>query len=120
MFQQILKMRSQRDRFILPTRQAKERADAEPAKTTAEPPSTQADLRPPTMVPQKLQDRHQPHPLNPPNAPSKERAECEPAKTSGVTAFDAIKPEIEIAFRPGRVHFAVNFAVVSFLINDQS
>src|SRR5947207_3034915 len=50
---------------------------------------------------------------------SDERADAEPAKSCGVTAFRTIEPKIEIAFWSRRMHLAVDFSIISFLINNQ-
>src|SRR5262245_9517216 len=55
-----------------------------------------------------------------PSRQTNQSTDAEPAKTGCVSAFSAIEPIIEIAFRPGGMHFRIYTAIVSFLINDEA
>src|SRR5213075_3110470 len=55
-----------------------------------------------------------------PATETKKRADPEPAKSRLVTAVRAIEAPVEIAFRSGGVQFAVRFAVIGFLVNDEA
>src|SRR5207249_3309204 len=48
-----------------------------------------------------------------------ERTDTEPAKPRRVPPLGAIESKIEIAFRPGGVHFGIDTAIIRLLINDE-
>lgn len=50
---------------------------------------------------------------------AKEGADADSAEASGVGAFGAFKPPVEIFLRSGGMEGGVGFTVVSFLVDDQ-
>src|SRR6267143_969004 len=55
-----------------------------------------------------------------PTRQTNQRANAESSKTRRITALGAIQSKIEIAFRPGGVHFGIHATIVGLLINDKA
>lgn len=51
---------------------------------------------------------------------SEECTDSDAAETTGVGAFRAVQPPVEVLFRSGGVELGISLAVVSFLIDDES